>query len=58
LGGEPLADALAEIEDADAQRSQWQQRMRTRLSLHTPRGSNKARSQPEAGADSRSSKQE
>jgi serine/threonine protein kinase len=46
LGGEPLTDALAEIEEADAQRSEWQQRMRTRVSLHTPRGS-KARSQPD-----------
>jgi hypothetical protein len=46
LGGETLADALVEIEEADAQRSQWQQRMRTRLSLHTSRGS-KPRSQPD-----------
>ena len=46
LGGETLADALAQIEEVDAQRSEWQQRMRTRLSLHTSRGS-KARSQPE-----------
>jgi serine/threonine protein kinase len=37
LGGESLADALAQIEEVDEQRSQWQQRMRTRLSLHTPR---------------------
>lgn len=57
LGGETLAEALAEIEEVDAQRSEWQQRMRTRLSLHPSRGS-KARSQPESGADSRSSKQE
>jgi hypothetical protein len=39
LGGEPIAYALAEIEEADPQRSEWQQRMRTRLSLHTSRGS-------------------
>jgi serine/threonine protein kinase len=39
LGGEPLADTLAEIEDPDAQRSVWQQRMRTRLSLHPSRTS-------------------
>ena len=45
LGGETLADALAEIEEADAERSEWQQRMRTRLSLHTSRGGSKARSQ-------------
>jgi hypothetical protein len=46
LGGEPLAAALAEIEKADAQQSEWQQRMRTRLSLHTSRSS-KSRSQPD-----------
>jgi serine/threonine protein kinase len=38
LGGEDLADTLAGIEEADDQRSEWQQRMRTRLSLHTSRG--------------------
>jgi serine/threonine protein kinase len=47
LGGEPLAEALAQIEEVDAQRSQWQQRMRTRLSLHSSRGTSKARSQPD-----------
>src|SRR5262249_33897711 len=36
LGGETLSAALAQIEEVDAQRSRWQQRMRTRLSLHTP----------------------
>jgi hypothetical protein len=41
LGGESLADALAQIEEVDEQRSQWQQRMRTRLSLHTPRSTKK-----------------
>jgi serine/threonine protein kinase len=49
LGGENLADALSEIEEADDQRSQWQQRMRTRLSLH-PSRSSKERSQPSDGA--------
>jgi hypothetical protein len=44
LGGEPLADTLTQIEEADTQRSEWQQRMRTRLSLHTSRGGSKARS--------------
>jgi hypothetical protein len=44
LGGEPIGDALAGIEETDAERSEWQQRMRTRLSLHTSRSS-KARSQ-------------
>jgi serine/threonine protein kinase len=36
LGGEPLSAALAQIEESDGVRSNWQQRMRTRLSLHTP----------------------
>jgi hypothetical protein len=38
LGGEPLVDPLAEVEALDAQRRKWQQRMRTRLSLHPSRG--------------------
>jgi serine/threonine protein kinase len=36
LGGEPLSAALTQMEEVDGQRSQWQQRMRTRLTLHTP----------------------
>jgi hypothetical protein len=36
LGGEQLSSALAEIEEGEGERSKWQQRMRTRLSLHTP----------------------
>jgi hypothetical protein len=36
LGGETLSAALTQMEEVDAQRSQWQQRMRTRLTLHTP----------------------
>src|SRR5687768_16918168 len=32
LGGEPMSAALAQIEDDDGVRSNWQQRMRTRLS--------------------------
>jgi hypothetical protein len=36
LGGESLSAALTQIEEVDAERRQWQQRMRTRLSLHTP----------------------
>ena len=39
LGGEPLSTALANIEEGDDERSEWQQRMRTRLSLHTPTSS-------------------
>jgi serine/threonine protein kinase len=38
LGGESLAGALAQIEEAEDRNSGWQQRMRTRLSLHTSRG--------------------
>ncbi len=38
LGGETLSAALAQIEEVDAEQSRWRQRMRTRLSLHTPRG--------------------
>jgi serine/threonine protein kinase len=36
LGGEPLSAVLAQIEENEGERSNWQQRMRTRLSLHTP----------------------
>ena len=36
LGGESLTAALAQFEEQDGERSKWQQRMRTRLSLHTP----------------------
>jgi serine/threonine protein kinase len=36
LGGEQLGASLAQIEDGEEERRQWQQRMRTRLSLHTP----------------------
>src|SRR5258705_2414326 len=34
LGGDPLSQLLAQIENVDANRSQWQQRMRSRLSSH------------------------
>jgi serine/threonine protein kinase len=36
LGGEKLSDVIAQIEEVDAHSRTWQQRMRTRLSLHTP----------------------
>jgi serine/threonine protein kinase len=36
LGGESLTAALAQIEEGGEKQSAWQQRMRTRLSLHTP----------------------
>lgn len=41
LGGEPLSTALEKIEEIDVGRSEWQRRMRTRLSLHTSRSSSK-----------------
>lgn len=46
LGGETLASALAQIEEAEDRAAGWQQRMRTRLSLHTSRSS-KPRSRPD-----------
>ena len=36
LGGESLTSVWAQIEEGDEKQSAWQQRMRTRLSLHTP----------------------
>ncbi|MFN2492675.1 MAG: serine/threonine-protein kinase [Pyrinomonadaceae bacterium] len=36
LGGETLAEALAQIEEVDTKQSGWQQRMRTRLNVYTP----------------------
>jgi serine/threonine protein kinase len=39
LGGEPLSAALEKVEEIDLGRSEWQRRMRTRLSLHPSRGS-------------------
>jgi hypothetical protein len=41
LGGERLTDAMAQIEEIDEERKEWQQRMRTRLSLATPRGNSR-----------------
>ena len=36
LGGESLANVWNQIEEGEGKQSAWQQRMRTRLSLHTP----------------------
>jgi len=36
LGGEPLSTELVQIDEGEEKQSAWQQRMRTRLSLHTP----------------------
>jgi len=38
LGGESLANVWSQIEEGEGKQSTWQQRMRTRLSLHTPTG--------------------
>ena len=36
MGGETLNDAIAQIEEVEDARKNWQQRMRTRLTSHTP----------------------
>jgi hypothetical protein len=36
MGGETLSEALAQIEEVEATKSNWRQRMRTRLMSHTP----------------------
>jgi serine/threonine protein kinase len=36
LGGESMGNVWAQIEEGEGKQSAWQQRMRTRLSLHTP----------------------
>ena len=46
-GGEDLGDALAGIEEADDRSTAWQQRMRTRLSLHTSRSKGTDSKRPE-----------
>lgn len=37
FGGESLSDVMAQLEDQDSARSNWQQRMRKRLTMNTPR---------------------
>ncbi|HSS22571.1 MAG TPA: protein kinase [Pyrinomonadaceae bacterium] len=39
LGGESLSAIMTEIEETGDQRTQWQQRMRTGLTMHSSRGS-------------------
>jgi hypothetical protein len=53
LAGESLSASLAQIEEGEGDRSKWQQRMRTRLSLHTPTSHNVTRDRASApsGAD-------
>jgi serine/threonine protein kinase len=36
FGGETLNDVMAQLEDENSARSNWQQRMRTRLTINTP----------------------
>ena len=38
LGGESVSADWAQVEETEGKQSAWQQRMRTRLSLHTPTG--------------------
>ena len=49
LGGEPLSVVLAQLEEGDKHGSAWQQRMRTRLSLHTPVSHNSSLSRGSTG---------
>jgi hypothetical protein len=49
LGGESLSELLAKIEEADVRRTQWQQRMRSRATLPTPRSSSGRRGDAETG---------
>src|SRR6185503_7282086 len=37
FGGETLSDVMAQIENVEGARSNWQQRMRTRLIVNTPK---------------------
>ena len=46
LGGETLSSALSQIEETESRRREWQQRMRTRLSLNTPRSTTQVNSKP------------
>jgi hypothetical protein len=50
LGGESLSAVLAQFEEVDGERSKWQQRMRTRLSLHTPTSHSRERVTPASGS--------
>jgi serine/threonine protein kinase len=36
LGGETLSDVMAQVEDVEGERSNWEQRMRKRLTMNTP----------------------
>jgi hypothetical protein len=53
LGGEPLSDAFARIEEVEQDHTQWQKRMRTRLNLYTP-VSNRTVSRPDSASSSKS----
>ena len=47
LGGEPFSAAMEKIEEIEVGRSEWQRRMRTRLSLATSRSGSKPSSLPD-----------
>jgi hypothetical protein len=53
LGGETLSSALSQIEEVDSRLSNWQQRMRTRLSVNTPRPTAVISEQSAVGSGSR-----
>ena len=36
FGGETLNDVMTQLEESEGARSQWQQRMRKRLTMNTP----------------------
>ena len=48
LGGETLNDVMAQIEEVESGRSQWQQRMRSRLTMNTPQNRSSVENKPVA----------
>jgi serine/threonine protein kinase len=46
LGGETLNDVMAQIEDVEGARSNWRQRMRTRLTMNTPQNRSQVEKSP------------
>jgi serine/threonine protein kinase len=46
LGGETLNEVMAQIDEVEGARSNWQQRMRTRLTVNTPQNRSSAEKNP------------
>ena len=46
LGGETLNDVMAQIEEVEGARSNWRQRMRTRLTVNTPQNRSSVEKNP------------